>query len=451
VRCPKCGEDNSEKFRFCGMCGTLLESPAKVASSRPTPSPIVSSAPAIPPPAVSKTATPQTPIPQTPISQTRTAVERDHEIAMRRPLVANTSSRPAALKPDRNYVPPISGPSMLGLDVPVVSRPEPSEAPLKQARLNELSAHQLDENRLAQTPVRADRYTAKEASAEFDAPRFNDLSVDSFRQTSFSGLDSYIEQEQAKSGVGRALLLLILLAALGAAGWWTYNNYRSITQTRKAQSEAANAVEAPPESSQAKGSAASDATPPPAAAPVAKQSAPASDVAEGPSENAGPAPGTTTADNPPAQAAPTEKPAPVAKSPIVAKTPPPKKIAPKREPVVAAARASKVPPPAPTDNGDSSFRKAEAYLYGRGAPQNCDEAVRNLKEASAKSNAKARSAFGTMYATGHCVPRDLPTSYLWFALALRVDPNNQILEKDLNAVWNQMTPPERQMATRMKQ
>jgi TPR repeat protein len=446
VRCPKCGEDNSEKFRFCGMCGALLESPAKVASSRPALAPNISSAPAVPQSAVSKTAIPQTAIPQT-----RTAVEREHEIAMRHPLIANTSSKPAASKPDRNSVPPISGPSMLGLNVPVVSRPEPSEAPLKQARLNELSANQLDENRLAQTPVRADRYSAKEAAAaEFDAPRFNDLSVDSFRQTSFSGLDSYIEQEQAKSGVGRALLLLILLAALGAAGWWTYNNYRSIAQTRKAQSEAANAVEAPPESSQAKGSAASDTTPPPAAAPVAKQSTPASDVAEGPSENAGPAPGTT-ADNPPAQPAPAEKPAPIAKSPIVAKTPPPKKIAPKREPVVAAARASRVPTPAPTDNGDSSFRKAEAYLYGHGAPQNCDEAVRNLKEASAKSNAKARSAFGTMYATGHCVPRDLPTSYLWFALALRVDPNNQILEKDLNAVWNQMTPPERQMATRMKQ
>jgi TPR repeat protein len=103
------------------------------------------------------------------------------------------------------------------------------------------------------------------------------------------------------------------------------------------------------------------------------------------------------------------------------------------------------------DTGESSFRRAEAYLYGRGAAQNCDEAVKNLKDASAKSNAKARSTFGTMYATGHCVPRDLPTSYLWFALALRVDPNNQILEKDLTAVWNQMTPPERQLASRMKQ
>jgi TPR repeat protein len=118
---------------------------------------------------------------------------------------------------------------------------------------------------------------------------------------------------------------------------------------------------------------------------------------------------------------------------------------------MAASTASRIPATPPADTGDASFRKAEAYLYGRGAAQNCNEAIKNLKDASAKSNAKARSTFGTLYATGHCVPRDLPTSYLWFALALRVDPNNQILEKDLTAVWNQMTPPERQMATRMKQ
>jgi TPR repeat protein len=134
----------------------------------------------------------------------------------------------------------------------------------------------------------------------------------------------------------------------------------------------------------------------------------------------------------------------------MAKSTAPKKVAAKHEPAVAAAAASRMPA-AEADTGDASFRKAEAYLYGRGAAQNCDEAVKNLKAASAKSNAKARSTFGTMYATGHCVPRDLPTSYLWFALALRADPNNQILEKDLTAVWNQMTPPERQMAARMKQ
>ena len=107
--------------------------------------------------------------------------------------------------------------------------------------------------------------------------------------------------------------------------------------------------------------------------------------------------------------------------------------------------------PDATDNGDADFRKGEAYLYGRGVRENCGEATKYLKAASAKRNAKARSAFGTMYATGHCAPRDLPTSYSWFALALHADPNNQVLEKDLTAVWNQMTPLERQAATRMKE
>ena len=111
------------------------------------------------------------------------------------------------------------------------------------------------------------------------------------------------------------------------------------------------------------------------------------------------------------------------------KTPPAEQRAARRVASATSAKASISPTPATADTGDADFRKGEAYLYGRGAGENCGEAVKYLKAASAKSNAKARSAFGTMYATGHCVQRDLPTSYLWFALALRVDPNNQILEK----------------------
>jgi TPR repeat protein len=166
-------------------------------------------------------------------------------------------------------------------------------------------------------------------------------------------------------------------------------------------------------------------------------------VPEGPSESASvnPSPDVPQTSAPPA-AKPTQPPArEIPKNTRSERTVENRKSRP------APAKAEK--PPANT--GDADFRKGEAYLYGRGARENCAEAVKSLKAASAQSNAKARSAFGTMYATGHCVPRDLPTSYLWFALALRVDPNNQILEKDLNAVWNQMTPPERQTATRMKQ
>src|ERR1017187_3663699 len=307
------------------MCGTLLE------ARRPTGAPV---------PSLPKIANAPEPL---------------------RPLVVENATK-AANKP----VPPISGPSMLGLNQPGANQPDPN-----------LSNPNLP-------------------------------SMDALRETVFSGLDSFFEPEQPKTSGRRILMLVGLLAALGGAGWWTYTNYVGAAENRKPEVATSSASETPAEKLPTK--------------PTIRDAAPALD--------AGSPQAALTA---PVRIAPTNN------------------RAEKREPRVASAKTSNLLAPAASDTGDAAFRKGEAYLYGRGVPENCDEAVKNLKAASAKSNAKARSAFGTMYATGHCVPRDLPTSYLWFALALRVDPNNQILEKDLSAVWNQMTPPERQMATRMKQ
>jgi len=289
----------------------------------------------------------------------------------------------------------------------------------------------------------------------------NQPSTDALRERAFSGLDSFFEPEQPKTGGRRILLMVALLAALGGAAWWTYTNYLGVTDGRKPELAASSAGEASTEK-QSTQAGAQDAAPAPAtnssqaavpSAAVPSAAAPSGRVPESQTENASAGPDATrkTADaapKPTAEAKPVTPP-PVAPAKTTTKTAPADKVEARREPSVTSAKPS--PMPATADTGDADFRKGEAYLYGRGAGENCAEAVKYLKAASAKSNAKARSAFGTMYATGHCVQRDLPTSYLWFALALRVDPNNQILEKDLNAVWNQMTPPERQMATRMKQ
>jgi len=119
--CPKCGEDNAENFRFCGMCGTVLE-------ARPE---------------------------------------------IRRPAGAPVPNLPK-----------------------MTSAAEP----------------------------------ARSATVE----TANDLpSPDSLRQNSFSGLDSFFEPEEPKSGRGRLFLLLVLLAAFGAAGWWTYTNYLASSYTQK--------------------------------------------------------------------------------------------------------------------------------------------------------------------------------------------------------------------------
>jgi TPR repeat protein len=73
-----------------------------------------------------------------------------------------------------------------------------------------------------------------------------------------------------------------------------------------------------------------------------------------------------------------------------------------------------------------------------------------LKGEADKSNVRARSTLGSMYATGHCVSRDLPTAYRYFALVLRTDPENGVASQNLQNLWKQMTPPERQAAMRQQ-
>jgi zinc-ribbon domain/Sel1 repeat len=334
--CPKCGEDNSPTFRFCGMCGTALE------GTRPP----------------------------------STLPVANNQIAARSADV-RAVERPRDSAPGRDPATTIAGPSLLGLG------PEP------------------------------------EVKQRGDAPMYN----------TFSNLGSYDEPEESHNG-RRILLLLVLLAALGAAGWWTYRNYLGAMSVGSRSTDATPAAKPTP------------ATPitaeaPPAGA-TAKPEAPAA-----PSEAADAAQPQASA--PPKQQIPPQAAATAAAQPVMEVKPTHPR--PVRNATLSAAKVSAEPV---ADNGDSDYRRGEAYLYGRGVAENCDQAVKHLKQASAQQNAKARSTFGTMYATGHCVPRDLPSAYGWFALALRVDPNNQILEKDLTAVWNQMTPPERESATRFK-
>lgn len=94
--------------------------------------------------------------------------------------------------------------------------------------------------------------------------------------------------------------------------------------------------------------------------------------------------------------------------------------------------------------------EGEKYLYGSGVPADCTRAQKDLLEAGEHANPKAASVLGTMYATGHCVTRDLPLAYLWFSKAMREDPNNVRAENALLMVWSQMTPQEREVAVNHK-
>lgn len=237
VVCPKCGEVNSDTFRFCGMCGTVLEGRAE--TRRPVGSPV--------PGLALPTTLPKT---ANPFDSPRSSTLDD------------------AIRPANNPTSSINSPSMLGLDQPA---------------LNQESS--------------------------------NHPSVDSLRERSFSGLDSFFEPEQPKNG-RRIMLLVALLAALGVAGWWTYTNYLGATETHKPEAASSNTAEPPVETPSPKAATNSGAAPDPGTPPAAIPSVP---VPEGPSENA-PAASDTAAKTAPAAKATAPPPA----TKIVAKREPPR-------------------------------------------------------------------------------------------------------------------------------
>jgi len=128
----------------------------------------------------------------------------------------------------------------------------------------------------------------------------------------------------------------------------------------------------------------------------------------------------------------------------------PRAVAHKPAAAKPAAAKSVAAKPAAAKSVDS-VTEAERYIYGRGEAQDCDRGLRMLKPAAEQSNVKAMVSLGALYSTGTCTPRDLPTAYRWFALALHKEPDNQALQNDLQNLWSKMTPPERQLAIKLSQ
>jgi TPR repeat protein len=117
------------------------------------------------------------------------------------------------------------------------------------------------------------------------------------------------------------------------------------------------------------------------------------------------------------------------------------------QPPVPRPKPAAVKAPKPVD----PVSEAEKYLYGKGAPQNCDRGMKLLRPAADRGNPKAMSEMGALYSAGLCAPKDLPTAYHWFALALRKTPDDRAVQADMQKVWGEMTQPERQLAIRQSQ
>jgi hypothetical protein len=252
-------------------------------------------------------------------------------------------------------------------------------------------------------------------------------------------LDYLLEDdEEGGSKAGSWLLMfLIALALAGGLGYWHYRNggwklgrvsSASPQDTAKAggATPSDNTVSAP--AAGADQSANEGAGTAPATAPQAPTAGALSEVRpQGP-----PAPPVSAPEAPGGAAS--AAPAPIAKS--VARAP--------AKPAAAKADASV--------KAEDSVTLGEKYIYGRGGvPQNCERGLKMVRPAADAFNGKAMITMGALYATGHCVARDLPTAYRYFALALRKDPDNPALKQNAEMVWGQMTQSERQQAIRLTQ
>ena len=295
----------------------------------------------------------------------------------------------------------------------------------------------------------------------------------------YTDVSYLLEDEPTPSHWRRYVILIVVIAAVGASGWYWRQDLRSwiselsvgssassteaaspppATSTPSAQASPAQSPSPPIEKPKTEGGDQSAATQTQAPPPASSESATAASAPPpAPSSAVPPAtPPTTTPES--TQPAPAAQPSSQSPQPENAGAPQPAPVAPApsapaRPPSPAVMKPSSpaVEPTSPAAEADGLEAQGEKYLYGNGVPQNCARAQKSLLAAATRSNAKAQSVLGTMYATGHCATRDLPAAYRWFARALHQDPGNTRIEEDLKVLWGQMTPAERQTALQGEQ
>jgi hypothetical protein len=313
--------------------------------------------------------------------------------------------------------------------------------------------------------------------------RRGSLSIDPNAAPSSRSLEYLLEddEEPKRGGAGKFLLILVALALAVGFGYLRWKNQGLPWLGSGATKPAAVAPGAgTTDSSSSAGSSASAEPAATSSAPVAAPPAtdatggsavatPAASTAANPSQahpapvqaspsDAGPASGDGTepasggaADSQPSSARDAKaRDATAHDATAPADTTPATVLKPTPAPAARAGHVAK-PPAAVAPPRIDPVSEARKYLYGQKVPQNCERGLRLLKPLADQANPKAMIEMGALYSAGLCTPRDLPTAYRWFALALRKEPENVPLQADLQKLWGEMTQPERQLAIKLSQ
>ena len=390
MRCPRCGNENLDSNRFCGMCGATL---------LPAPEPVVS-------------------------ATAQGAAVRSSSSGSSTPTVPHTSEpRTSPGSEDSSF---ISGPSFLGLNDP---------APRKRASLS-TDPHGRSSSSLEYLLDDEEEHKGGGAGKFIVILLALALAVGfGYMRWKNHGLPWMSSSSNKPPAATQNPDSTDTTSTTAPAAATNSNPPATPSIQPLPDAAAANPPASPSGANPAVNSVPANSGTNSAAAPVSPDNAPAT----------ADAPPSTEAANPPETPAATA-PAAADKEPATTADVPP---APKPRPSKAAA-APKPHAAVPAKAADP-VTEARKYIYGRGAAQDCERGMRLLKPAANQSNAKAMVEMGALYSAGLCTPHDLPTAYRWFALALRKDPENQSVQADLQKLWGEMTQPERQLAIKLSQ
>ena len=288
----------------------------------------------------------------------------------------------------------------------------------------------------AKLPSRRRVEREREEAQAFSRPSLLGLAQDD--PTEAERVEYLLEDDSGGEHRRGLAALLVLLAVIAGVGWHWRGEMRAwIAKAGKnpnvaqAESNPVPAAPVPP--------AAAPASNPPVVQPAPTNDSAAQNAAQnatpappmaGPSDQVATQPSQAVTEATKQEPEPQEEQAPVAKKPALK----------------PAATKVEYKTPAQNASADALEVQGEDYLYGHGVQADCGRASKSLLAAAAQSSAKAQSVLGTMYATGHCVTRDVPLAYRWFAKASHQEPGNVRIQQDLVVLWQQMTPEEREVA-----
>jgi zinc-ribbon domain len=485
VRCGRCGNENVESNRFCGMCGAPLTPKTQQAAVRHSPS--------VPPGNMAP-----------PRSNVSGATVRESQAQVPSALQPGSPARPIAQGqgPMTQMALSSPDPAFGGQGSGLASAPNDARPPAP-----------FDDDAAAEPTISGPSFLGLNQPAPRRTASRHESRADGGHLQASGNLDYLLEddEEEPKRGWGKAVFILVALALAAGFGYlrWKQGGFDWLTAGRTkpaAIQPAADAAQKPPDNGGTEPSAATGtasnpgsraaapsgtalpsgsatpntnaanpapviapmagaaqpspgtapaAIPPGTASPIPSQLAPATNgspqnpatnnapATSGASEQTGGSQNSSEATTPAGTASPVAGGVPQSSEET---QPPPAATASRRTP--SKPLAPKPSPPKPAD----SVTEAQRYIYGRGVRQDCDRGLHMLKSAADHSDAKAMISLGALYSTGAtCTPRDLPTAYRYFAMGLHKEPDNQALQDDLQKLWSQMTQPERQLAIKLSQ